>query len=509
MIYFLNEYLMALNSGLEYAEINRIKLLKNNHVPAKIVTRDYNQELHRNMQTLGLEADDMVNMFDYFQHAEHVETSKVLKTIDLNLPKSYEIDQGADFSRVTDGDRVVADVHFASGTFGRVSYVNYFDAYMNVAKTEYYDWRGFKSMDKYFTPTGAPAAEFLFTPEGKRVYESYYMNDVNGNPVNSLLKLVDYKGEDHNFDNLEELFTFFLDELNRRDGSHQTFIADRPAQTNMPMMNMVTLAHKYVSLPIVHGVDPNDQVHSNFDPAYTTVFGPRIDELDGIIVMTQAQKRDLGKRLNHPKTPIYVIPGAVVLNETRNEPHVLYRNRVQDRLLYVGRLTPDKQIERLIRAVQIISQKIPDVTLDLYGYGSEEDVNAFKKLAQDLKVDQLVHFKGFVYDLTTVYNQAGLFVSASHSDAMPLAMVEAMAHGVPAVAYASHYGPSEIIDDKQNGRLIEEGDEDVFLFSRAVIDLLSDPDLLAEYSEKAYEIGDRYSEEHVLADWQLLLTHDN
>lgn len=505
MIYFLNEYLMALNSGLEYNEINRIQLFKNNHVPAKIVTRDYNQELHRNMTTLGLEDDDVVNMFDFFQHAEHIEKPKTLKTVDLNLPKDYEIDQGADFSRMTDGDRVVGDIYFASGTYGQVSYINYYDAYGHTAKTEFYDWRGFKSMDKYFTPTGDPAAEFLFTPAGKCVYQAYYMHDANGNPVNSLLKLVDYKGEDYNFDNLNELFTFFLDELNRSQGSHQTFIADRPAQTNLPMLNMVTLAHKYVSLPIVHATNPNEPVRSDFDAAYVPVFGPRIDELDGIIVMTKAQQKDLEKKLNHPRVPVYVIPGKAVLNAVRNEPHILHRTRANDRLIFVGRLTAEKQVEQLIRSLQIVGEKIPNVSLDVYGYGSEQDINGLKKLAQDLKVADKVHFKGFVYDLTTIYNQAALFVSASSSDAMPLAMIEAMARGVPAVAYESHYGPSEIIKDHENGRLIEEGDGDVFLFSRAIIDLLSDPDLLAKYSEKAYEIGERYSEEKVLESWQPII----
>ncbi|HBO47070.1 MULTISPECIES: accessory Sec system glycosyltransferase Asp1 [Pediococcus] len=505
MIYFLNEYLMGLNSGVEYTEISRIHLFNNNHVDAKIVTRDYNQELHRNMDTLGLADADVVNMFDFFQNTEHIEKPKTLKTVDLNLPKDYEIDQGADFSRVYDGDRVVGDIYFASGTFGQVSHINYYDAYGHTAKTEFYDWRGFKSMDKYFGPTGNAVAEFMFTPEGKRVYESYYMNDANGNPVNSLLKLIDYKGEDYNFDNLDELFTFFLDELNRRSGSHQTFIADRPAQTNLPMLNMVTLAHKYVSLPIVHAVNPQEPVRSAFDPSYEPVFGARIGELDGIIVMTEAQKKDLAQKLNHTQTPIYVIPGTTVLNATRNEAHVAHRSRVADRLLYVGRLSSEKRIDRLIRSLAIVSNKIPNVTLDLYGYGSPQDVDGLKKLAQDLKVDKQVNFRGFVYDLSPVYNQAELFVSASGSDAMPLAMIEAMSHGLPAVAINSNYGPSEIIKDKENGRLIEEDDVDEFLFSRAIIDLLSDPDVLEKYSEKAYEIGDRYSEENAMKSWQSVL----
>ncbi|WP_412989736.1 accessory Sec system glycosyltransferase Asp1 [Pediococcus siamensis] len=502
MVYFLNEYLMALNSGLEYNEINRVRLFKNNHIPAKIVTRDYNQDLHRNLADLGLQDDDVVNMFDFFQHAEHLEKPKTLRTMDLKFPKTYEVDQGADFSRVTDGDRVVGDVYFASGTYGKVAYVDYYDAYGNKAKTEFYDWRGFKSMDKYYTPTGAPAAEFLFSPEGKCVYQSYYMQDANGNPVNSLLKLIDYKGEDYNFDNLDELFTFFLDELNRTQGSHQTFIADRPAQTNVPLLNMVTLAHKYVSLPIVHTVNPKEPVSSDFDAAYTTAFGSRIDELDGIIVMTEAQKQDLAKKLNHPQTPIYVIPGMAVLNATRNEPHVVHQSRVANRLIFVGRLTPEKQVDLLIRSFQIVHEKIPTATLDIYGYGDETEVHALEKLAQDLKVDQQVKLKGFVYDLTSVYNQAEVFVSVSRADAMPLAMVEAMAHGVPAIAYNSNYGPREIIQDRVNGRLIDVGDGDIFLFSRAIIDLLSDPDTLAKYSEQAYTIGERYSEENVLKAWQ-------
>ncbi|MBB1169108.1 poly(glycerol-phosphate) alpha-glucosyltransferase [Lacticaseibacillus paracasei] len=47
MIYFVNEYVMALNSGVEHAEFKRLAVFKHAKTSAKILTRDYNYSLHR------------------------------------------------------------------------------------------------------------------------------------------------------------------------------------------------------------------------------------------------------------------------------------------------------------------------------------------------------------------------------------------------------------------------------------------------------------------------------
>ena len=91
MYFFLNQYIMALNSGLEHAEMKRQALFKKKGVASRIVTRDYDRSLHRNAAEFGLDQDDLVNMYDFFQDSVTV-TPQKLTTKSLNFRSTKVID---------------------------------------------------------------------------------------------------------------------------------------------------------------------------------------------------------------------------------------------------------------------------------------------------------------------------------------------------------------------------------------------------------------------------------
>lgn len=66
MYYFLNNRLDSNSSGIEHAEVKRLKLFKQKGVKAKLAMRDYNRFAHRNLPLYGLNDDDYVNMYDFF-----------------------------------------------------------------------------------------------------------------------------------------------------------------------------------------------------------------------------------------------------------------------------------------------------------------------------------------------------------------------------------------------------------------------------------------------------------
>ena len=66
MYYFLDSKLDANSSGIEHAEVKRLKLFKRNHVKAKITTNEFNRFGHSNLSLYGLDDDDYVNMFEFF-----------------------------------------------------------------------------------------------------------------------------------------------------------------------------------------------------------------------------------------------------------------------------------------------------------------------------------------------------------------------------------------------------------------------------------------------------------
>jgi glycosyltransferase involved in cell wall biosynthesis len=127
----------------------------------------------------------------------------------------------------------------------------------------------------------------------------------------------------------------------------------------------------------------------------------------------------------------------------------------------VGRLQPWKGQHRVIRAVaELRSVGVPAAALIVGGvaYGLSSDYERqLRRLARDLEVEEHVFFTGQVRDATPYYGLMDVFVNASDAEPFGIVLVEAMAAGLPVVAYA-RAGPIEIIDDGMTGLLIGEND---------------------------------------------------
>ncbi|MFC6170556.1 accessory Sec system glycosyltransferase Asp1 [Loigolactobacillus jiayinensis] len=499
MIYFVNQYLMALNSGVEHAEFKRLALFKNHHVPAKIVTRDFDVLLHQNMAHFGLVAADMVNLYDFFRGSEQF-PERVLKLPDLNLAPAYNIDPGANVSHVRDGDQIIADVYFSPGTVGHLYYVNYFDAFTNIVQRTYYDARGFKASDQFFSPAGEVIAELIYNLDGSRLFERYYGHDDANNNQITAIRLLAYHGREWQFNSEDELMRFFLEELNQRDAG--TFIADRPLAADWPVINMQTAARKFIFLPTTHANDPQDQVFSNMNGAYVYAVHDNLAKLDGVITATQQQQADLTRWLGgQPVRPVTAIPAAVVLDTTLKAKQVAADRRTTGKIIFVGRVDQTKRLNQLIEAFSQVHQRMNETTLEIHGYGAE--ISSLQQQVAQLDLKDVVTFVPYHQDLAATYDQAQLFVYPAESDGQSLALVEALAHGVPVVSYDINYGPKEIITDGDNGYLVPSGE--VKALASAMTKVLVNQKRWRQMSQNAYHSARKYSEAQVWPLWQNLL----
>lgn len=510
MIYFVNEYLMALNSGIEHAEIKRLQLFKHQGKPAKLVTRNFDQMLYSNKQRFGLEDDQIVNMYDFFQGIEtRVPVGKNEPKIEaLHLAPEYNVDPGADVSHVYDGDQLIMDVHFAPGTIGQLYSVDVYDKTGKKVQMSLWDFRGFKTRDQFFSNEGDLISQVTYDPSGQRVIEEYFGHDADGRTVLTLLQLLDYQNQDLFFNSYDELFTFFLDELNRRDGEKSTFVADRPGASYDAVLSMTTKARRYITLPTTHTVDAKDQVYANLSGLYANALVNHIDQLDGVIVATEAQKADLTRWMGgeeRVKTPIFAVPAGVVDPKQEHAKHIALAQRHRHEVVVVGRLTKERHTEDVVTAFAKVKQQIPDATLAIYGYGDQE-----KPLNDQIKQQSLtdsVKLHGYQAKLDDVYDQAQVYVNATEGDNDPLALTEALSHGLPAVVYNVFYGPADLIMDGRNGYLVGRGDVDGL--AGAMIRLLKDDKLWQQMSQHAYQSMTTRIESVVYAKWKraLHITH--
>lgn len=119
--------------------------------------------------------------------------------------------------------------------------------------------------------------------------------------------------------------------------------------------------------------------------------------------------------------------------------------------IMVGRLSPEKDVESLIRAVAIITREEPSFRLQIAGDG--ERMPDLRRLAADLGVEGAVRFLGEVQDIPALLARASLFVLSSLTEGISLTLLEAMARGLPVVATRVG-GNTEVVSEGQTGLLV-------------------------------------------------------
>ena len=129
-------------------------------------------------------------------------------------------------------------------------------------------------------------------------------------------------------------------------------------------------------------------------------------------------------------------------------------------LLSVGELIPRKNHEVVIRALSVLKQlnKLSHIEYVICGRGAYEA--DLKKLAEELGVTDHIHFLGYRNDISEICNCADLFVFMSHQEGLPVALMEAMACGLPAVC-SNIRGNTDLIEDGVTGLISNNTPEEL------------------------------------------------
>jgi glycosyltransferase involved in cell wall biosynthesis len=146
----------------------------------------------------------------------------------------------------------------------------------------------------------------------------------------------------------------------------------------------------------------------------------------------------------------------------------------------VARLVEQKGHRVLIEALK----GLPDVSLVIVGDGPLRA--ALESMTREWGVADRVVFLGEVSDVPAVLAKAELFVLTSFNEGLPLAVLEAMAAGLPVVATRVG-GTPELVIPGENGVLVDPGDP---IGTRAAIRmLLDDPHLAGRFGRRGHEIA--------------------
>ena len=124
----------------------------------------------------------------------------------------------------------------------------------------------------------------------------------------------------------------------------------------------------------------------------------------------------------------------------------------------VGRLSPEKAFNNLIRATHVLLQEGLDVELWIAGQGDSHD--ELKVLIDHLGLRDRVRLLGFWSDTIQLYHAMDLFVLSSLREGLPNVVLEAMAMGVPVVS-TRVAGVPKMITDGETGMLCPIGNIDL------------------------------------------------
>ncbi len=215
-----------------------------------------------------------------------------------------------------------------------------------------------------------------------------------------------------------------------------------------------------------------------------------IKQFDLVVVRGSRAKQFLAA--HNIKGSVAIITGSV------SRYQQLPQNDREIHLIFVGRLSPIKQVHQFIEIVDAIKRIMPNVRAAIVGDGpSMVDMKVY---AGQLDLADNIEFLGKRQDVPALLARSKVFVLTSKSEGLSIAMAEAMAAGtVPVVADVGELG--DLVADGVNGYLVKPNHIDEY--TKKVLFLLQDHALRTQYYHKAIEAAGRHCDIEVISKkWQ-------
>jgi len=222
-----------------------------------------------------------------------------------------------------------------------------------------------------------------------------------------------------------------------------------------------------------------------------TLIGPRFEKLvlkmpsKAIHTISEATNDDLKKF--GAKKPVFVISPAIEKTECENT-QVNF-----SQFIYVGRLVFYKNVEVLIRAVQLIKKTIPNIKLIIVGGGPQR--NLLEDLAKELDVESNVDFRGYVSseEKTKLVTQSNALVFPSLCEGFGLVILESFAHNKP-VLVANIRPMSDIVTHNVTGYVLDPHNEEVW--AEHMLRLIKEPEKVTLMGKNANNLwSTKYSQD--------------
>ncbi len=213
----------------------------------------------------------------------------------------------------------------------------------------------------------------------------------------------------------------------------------------------------------------------------------KLKKLDQFITLTK-QDRLLWTELNNVQTinnPLSFFPDRI--SQCKNK-----------QVIAAGRYVPEKGFDLLIEAWSLVEKKHPDWILQIFGDGD-------RKSLENIILKNNLHncyLKHSTTDIESEFTNSSINILSSRFEGFGMVIVEAMACGVPTIAFDCPCGPKDIINNLKDGILVKSGD--INELAEKICFLIENEEIRKEMGINARKNAERFKIEHIAEQWRLL-----
>ena len=231
-----------------------------------------------------------------------------------------------------------------------------------------------------------------------------------------------------------------------------------------------------------------EQIKCHFDPPILIRFIRSIVNLR-LVAVSDSVRSNLSKLLRRNITSIKVIPNGLDIIALRKRARVENANKLSFlsnskqslTIGYVGRLVEQKNILELIYAVSdIIHQDGLNIKLLILGEGNQREL--LSSISKQLGLLPFIHFLGFLDNPAPIMEKFDIFILPSKYEGTPVALLEAMALGLPIVVSAVD-GSLEVMKRAKSGFCLTKTNRATIRYS--LIELLNNKQLRVKYGKQS------------------------
>lgn len=254
-------------------------------------------------------------------------------------------------------------------------------------------------------------------------------------------------------------------------------------------------AMEWVALADTAGHPVIGMTHESFETARKSSRFTRVKryykDVDRLLALTQ---EDADRWAVEGMNNVGFMPNPLPLAPGTSSP------RTEKVVASIGRLSYEKGVDLLLEAWAEAAPKQPGWTLRVYGRGEAEA--QLRQQCAELGLEESVDFAGRTDDVPGALRASSVFVQSSRGEGFPLVLLEAMATGVPCVAFDCAPGVREIVTHEEDGLLARPGNTSEL--ARHLVRLMSDENLRDTMGEQALRSVHRFDPDVITRRWEAL-----